>query len=217
MAAGRGERMGGVDKIFAPIAGRPLLKWVIEAFERSSVVDDIVIVLHEINLDQGKKLVTEGKYSKVRDVCLGGRRRQDSVARGLERLQGCDWVMIHDGARPCVTPELIERGLKEAKESGAAIAAVPAKDTVKIVGPDRIIEDTPNRELLWMAQTPQVFRLDLLSGAYQESSSDVTDDAVLVESLGNRVKVYMGSYDNIKVTTPGDLALAEVIILQRAS
>jgi 2-C-methyl-D-erythritol 4-phosphate cytidylyltransferase len=214
VAAGKGERMGGVDKVFAPVAGKPLLAWVIEAFEKCSVVQDIVVVLHETSLERGKALVTEGNYSKVVEVCPGGLRRQDSVARGLEKLRGCDWVVIHDGARPCVNPNLIEQGLREAKGTGAAIAAVPAKDTVKRVGPGLVIEETPNRESLWMAQTPQVFRWDIVSQAYREASFAVTDDAALVEGLGYEVKVYMGSYDNIKVTTPKDLALVELLMAQ---
>lgn len=214
VAAGKGERMGGMDKVFAPVAGKPLLAWAIEAFESCSAVQDVVVVLHEANLERGKRLVVEGGYSKVVEVCLGGLRRQDSVAQGLEKLRECGWVVIHDGARPCVNPNMIEQGLREAKGTGAAIAAVPARDTVKKVGAGMTIEETPKREILWMAQTPQVFRWDMIARAYQEASGDATDDAALVEGLGYEVKVYMGSYDNIKVTTPRDLALAELIMSQ---
>ena len=214
-AAGKADRMGETDKVFALIAGKPLLAWVVEAFEACPLVNDIVIVLNEKNIEQGRTLVDERGYSKVTELCVGGPRRQDSVARGLEQLRWCTWVIIHDGARPCVSRTLIERGLKEARGSGAAIAAVPVTDTVKRVGVDMVVEETPSRESLWVAQTPQVFRWDMITRAYREVvKADVTDDAALLEAIGHKVKVYMGSYDNIKVTTPQDLALAELILTQ---
>ena len=214
-AAGKADRMGETDKVFARIAGKPLLAWVVEAFEACPLVNDIVIVLNEKNIEQGRTLVDERGYSKVTELCVGGPRRQDSVARGLEQLRWCTWVIIHDGARPCVSRTLIERGLKEARGSGAAIAAVPVTDTVKRVGVDMVVEETPSRESLWVAQTPQVFRWDMITRAYREVvKADVTDDAALLEAIGHKVKVYMGSYDNIKVTTPQDLALAELILTQ---
>jgi 2-C-methyl-D-erythritol 4-phosphate cytidylyltransferase len=212
VAAGKSERMGGTDKVFASLAGKPLLAHVVEVFESCPAVDQIVVVLSDANLQEGRKLAGEEGSSKIVEVCPGGDRRQDSVAEGLARLGDCDWVVIHDGARPCVSADLIERGLSEAWETGAAIAAVPAKDTVKRVGADMLIQETPDRRSLWMAQTPQIFRRDIITKAYGDRKQDVTDDAALVESLGSSVKVYMGAYDNIKVTTPGDLALAEHIL-----
>ena len=212
VAAGRSERMGGVDKLFASLSGQPLLAHVLNVFQNCPRVDEIVLVLGETNLERGKNLLTERSYPKVTDVCLGGARRQDSVLEGLRRLESCSWVLLHDGARPCVTENLIVEGLSAAQETGAAIAAVPATDTIKIVGDSNLIESTPARETLWQAQTPQVFRRDLLLEAYKQVDSDVTDDAALVESLGYRVKVYRGSYDNIKVTSPRDLDIAELIL-----
>ncbi len=211
IAAGRGERMGGVDKMFAQIAGEPVLARVVSVFEACSLISRIVIVLGEQNLERGKKLVAEEGFSKVTDVCPGGKLRQDSVLSGLSRLGDCYWVVIHDGARPLVTVALIESGLEAAKESGAAVAAVPVSDTIKVAGDDRFVQGTPPRQHLWAVQTPQVFRSDIITRAYRKIRAEVTDDASLVERLGYRVKLHMGSYDNIKITTPNDLALAEII------
>lgn len=210
-AAGSSRRMGGADKVFALLGGKPILARVVDAFQGCNPVDQIVVVLSEQNLERGQQLVGGEGWSKVIDVCAGGRRRQDSVAAGLSRLSDCDWVVIHDGARPLVTVDLVNRGLEAAKETGAAVAAVPVTDTIKLVGDDRIVHQTPPRQNLWAVQTPQVFRTDIITEAYSRAIGDVTDDASLVEQLGYRVKIYMGSYDNIKVTTPDDLALAEVL------
>ncbi len=214
-AAGSSQRMGGVDKVFVELAGKPLLTYVLDVFQQCKVVDEVVLVLNQRNLEQGKRLVEEGGFAKVRGVCPGGERRQDSVAEGLKRLEGCQWVVIHDGARLCLTLDLIERGLGEARQTGAAIAAVPVKETIKIVEAEGTIQNTPRRENLWVAQTPQIFRFDIIREAYGQGKSEVTDDAALVEALGYKVRIYMGSYDNIKVTTPEDLALAETILKGR--
>ncbi len=207
--------MDGVDKIFAAVAGKPVLWQVLQIFQGCGVVDQAVVVLNEASVERGLRLVEEGKFSKVVAVCAGGQRRQDSVAEGLKRLDGCSWVVIHDGARPCLTVDLVEQGLREARLTGAAIAAVPLKETVKVVDSEGVIASTPRREILWAAQTPQIFRFDLITEAHRMVDGEVTDDASLVEALGHKVKVYMGSYDNIKVTTPEDLALAETILRMR--
>ena len=211
-AAGRGERMGGVDKIFAPLAGKPLLVWVVDAFQQCKLIDRIIVVLSEENLKQGERLVVERGWSKVSDVCMGGEERQQSVANGLKLLEDCHWVVIHDGARPLVTEALIEDGLEAAEESGAAVAAVPVTDTIKLAGDDGFVMGTPPRKSLWAVQTPQVFRFDIITEAHSKAKGMATDDAALVERLGYKVKLYMGSYDNIKITTPGDLALAEILL-----
>lgn len=212
VAAGESRRMGRIDKILAPLAGKPALAHVIDTFQRCKLVDRIILVVSKKNLKQCQKLVAEGRWPKVSDVCLGGRLRQDSVAAGLKRLGDCHWVIIHDGARPLITKDLIERGLKAAKETGAAVAAVPVIDTIKLASDNGLVLKTPPRQKLWAVQTPQVFRLDIIARAYQEAKEEVTDDASLVEGLGYKVKLYMGSYDNIKITTPRDLALAEVLL-----
>ncbi len=211
VAAGSSQRMGGVDKLWAKLGGKPVLARVIDVFQRCASIDQIVVVLSQPNLEPGQRLVAEQGWSKVTDVCPGGRRRQDSVVAGLSRLSHCSWVVIHDGARPLVTADLINHGLEAATETGAAVAAVPVTDTIKVAGDDQFVQGTPPRRNLWAVQTPQVFRFDIIAEAYRQTKYEVTDDARLVEQLGYRVKLYMGSYDNIKVTTPDDLALAEVL------
>jgi 2-C-methyl-D-erythritol 4-phosphate cytidylyltransferase len=208
-AAGSSRRMGGVDKVFAPLGGKPVLARVLDAFEGCDSVDQIVVVVSRKNLEPCRRLITGEGWSKPIEVCAGGRRRQDSVAAGLSQLNHCHWVVIHDGARPLVTKDLIERGLKAAKETGAAVAAVPVTDTIKVADVDGIVHQTPPRQNLWAVQTPQVFRFGLISEAYRRAEGEVTDDASLVEQLGYQVKLYMGSYDNIKITTPDDLLIAE--------
>ena len=211
VAAGESRRMEGMDKVFATLGGEPILMRATRAFQECPLIQQIVVVVSAENKEKCQHLVGKGEWSKVSDVCLGGKRRQDSVAAGLKRLKDCDWVVIHDGARPLVTVDLIERGLEAAGETCAAAAAVPVTDTIKVVGDDEIVCETPLRQNLRAVQTPQVFHLDIIKKAYQKANGDVTDDASLVEQAGYKVKLYMGSYDNIKITTPEDLALAEIL------
>ncbi len=211
VAAGESQRMSGADKVFALLGGKPVLARAVEPFQNCGAIDQIVIVVSEQNLERGKQLAAGEGWSKTTDVCPGGRRRQDSVLAGLNRLKNCQWVVIHDGCRPLVTAGLIEQGLAEARETGAAVAAVPVADTIKVAGDDRIVHQTPPRQNLWAVQTPQVFSYPIIAEAYQRARGDVTDDASLVEQVGYKVKLYMGCYDNIKITTPDDLILAEVL------
>lgn len=215
VAAGKSQRMAGTDKIFAPLAGQPVFLRVLQPFIDCSSVDRIVVVLNGRNYDEGKELIAAQNWDKEVAVCIGGRRRQDSVVAGLKLLGDCDWVIIQDGARPFVTVGLIEQGLEASKETGAAIAAVPAIDTIKLVDKDLLARQTLPRDNLWTCQTPQVFQYDLLVRAYREATAEVTDDAQIVEMSGGKVKLYMGSYDNIKITTPADLAIAEVLWKRR--
>jgi len=215
VAAGKGQRMGGMDKTFAPLGGRPLLAHTVAAFQNCPPIQQIVIVLSPHNLERGQRLGAEEGWSKVVALCPGGERRQDSVAQGLKRLSPCPWVVIHDGARPLVTPELIERGLMAAQETGAAVAATPVTDTIKLVSPQGLIQETPPRHHLWAVQTPQVFNYDIITAAHREAAEEATDDAALVERLGYKVKAFMGSYDNIKITTPEDLFLAQALLEKR--
>jgi 2-C-methyl-D-erythritol 4-phosphate cytidylyltransferase len=210
-AAGDSQRMGGVDKMFAPLAGRPVLARVIDTFQKCKRIDQIIIVMNSKNIEQCRRLVALEGWPKVKDVCLGGKQRQDSVAEGLKRLKYGEWVVIHDGARPLVTIDLIEKGLDMAKETGAAVAAVPVTDTIKVTGADAIVRQTLSRQNLRAVQTPQVFRIDVIVNTYRHVFGDVTDDASLVEKAGYKVKLYPGSYDNIKITTPADLAMAEAL------
>lgn len=211
VAAGSSERMGGVDKVFASLGGKPILARVLDAFEACPSVHQVVIVVSKQNLNRCRQLVAEKRWSKVTGVCPGGRHRQDSVAAGLSQLKNCNWVVVHDCARPLVAVDLIEQGLAEARETGAAVAAVPVTDTIKVAGDDKIVLQTLTRQNLWAVQTPQVFRFDIIAEAYRQAKGEVTDDASLVEQMGYKVKLYMGAYDNIKVTTPDDLTLAELL------
>jgi 2-C-methyl-D-erythritol 4-phosphate cytidylyltransferase len=213
-AAGRSERMGGGDKLFALVGGEPLLAHTLSAFQVCRGVGRVVLVLSPENMERGRELVAEAGFNKVAAVRQGGERRQDSVRNGLEALASCQWVVVHDGARPLVTAELIERGLEAAKETGAAIAALPIGDTVKEVEPLGVIRRTLSRGQLWAAQTPQVFRYDILREAHQRAQGEATDDAALVEKLGYQVKVFEGSPRNIKVTTATDLAVVEALLAQ---
>ena len=217
VAAGRSTRMGGVDKTFVPILGVPLVAHSIDCLESYTQVDQIVLVLAEESLNQGRELVQKRGYRKVTDVCAGCQRRQDSVRNGLELLYPCDWVLVHDGARPCLDEAMLQRGLDAAAECGSAVAGVPVNDTIKLVSPDRMVSQTPDRSLLWAAQTPQVFRYDLLLEAHRTCTEDVTDDAAMVEALGHPVKMFQGSFQNIKVTTVDDLVIAEVFLKAASS
>jgi 2-C-methyl-D-erythritol 4-phosphate cytidylyltransferase len=216
VAAGSSSRMGGVDKIFAPVLGAPLITHALDALEAFPPVSEIVLVLDEGSQEQGDSLVRERAYRKVSRTCAGGPRRQDSVRRGLESLTPCEWVIVHDGARPCLDRRMLWRGLKAARKSGASAAGVPVKDTIKVVSPRRLVADTPPRARLWAAQTPQVFRYDLLLEAHRNCARTVTDDAAMVEGMGHPVRMFLGSYENLKVTTPEDLAVAEAFLRSRA-
>lgn len=210
VAAGTSQRMVGTNKLFASLMGRPLLAWSVDTCQMCRLVRQIILVLNDEDLARGQKLKKERNWSKV-TLCRGGPLRQDSVREGLKQLRDCDWVVIHDGARPFLTPDLIENGLKVADEFGAAVAAVPTKDTIKLVGNGNLIKETLQRDRLWAAQTPQIFSFDIISRAYENLTTEVTDDAAAVERLAYKVHLYLGDNKNIKVTTPEDLALARVI------
>jgi len=208
--------MAGVDKTFTLVLGLPLVAYSLEQFEAFPPVSEIVLVLAEQSLGQGRDLVRSREFRKVSHICAGGERRQDSVWNGLQALTPCDWVIVHDGARPCLDQPLLQRGLEAAKESGAAVAGAPVKDTIKVVSAQEMVTDTPDRDSLWAAQTPQVFRYDLLQEAHCCCSQTVTDDAAMVESLGHPVKMFFGSHQNLKVTTPEDLIIVEALLRERA-
>ncbi len=214
VAAGRSSRMDGADKIFAPLLGAPLIAHTVERFESHHQIDEIALVLAEDSVERGRELSAARGWRKVTRVCRGGERRQDSVYNGLAALSRPGLAVIHDGARPCLDDATIDRGILAAARHGAAVAGMPVKDTIKRVSPDLLIEDTPERARLWAAQTPQVFRYDLLMEAHRARRDDVTDDAAMVESLGHPVRMFEGTYENIKVTTAGDLTIAETFLRQ---
>jgi 2-C-methyl-D-erythritol 4-phosphate cytidylyltransferase len=208
LAAGASSRMG-VDKMWAPLDGMPVVGWSIKTLASMPAISSLVVA------------VPLGVEARMRDllqslgvhglVVTGGAERQDSVRSALEACPGADWVAIHDGARPLVTADIVERGLAAARDTGAAIAAVPVTDTIKVVAAGRIVA-TPNRGTLWAAQTPQVFRREIILRAHERAAGTASDDAALVEALGIPVRVFQGAYGNIKVTTPVDLQIAATLL-----
>jgi 2-C-methyl-D-erythritol 4-phosphate cytidylyltransferase len=215
LAAGSSSRFGA-DKLLAPLAGQPLLRHTLAAMEACAVVNDTILVVSPERVDEFGALVREWGITKLRRVCAGGARRQDSVFNGLQAADSI-WVVIHDAARPMVTPSLVDRCLMAAAETGAAICGVPVADTLKAVDVDGHIQYTIRRAEVWAAQTPQVFRRDLLLAAHELVVEDVTDDASMLERIGHPVRMVEGASWNLKVTQPDDLALAEGILWERGA
>lgn len=220
VAAGRSERMGGADKVTVELVGRPLIAWPLAAFRRCDAISGVIVVAGRSSVSRISALVEEWRFDNVVDVVPGGDTRQQSVRAGIDAATRADIVAIHDAARALVTPELIARGVALARESGAAVCAVPARDTVKEAdGDPPVVRATPERARMWLAQTPQVFDRALLLRAHDaaSASADATDDAALVEALGHAVRVYEGASWNLKITTPDDLLVAEALLRARLS
>lgn len=217
VAGGKGTRLGAkCNKQFVPLKGKPLVAHTLGQFQDCPLIDEIILVVgkDEIPYTQQQVIAPYG-FDKVTVIVEGGTERVDSVQAGLKAITGpCDLVAIHDGARPFITQEVLKRTLEAAAKYGAAIAAVPVKDTIKRVDPQGQVVETPPRDRLWSVQTPQVFQYGLLLEAYGKNISHqgLTDDASLFERLGWPVQVVMGDYQNIKITTPEDLAVAEIIL-----
>lgn len=222
LAAGRGKRMNSsVQKQFMELGGRPLITYALEAFERSGI-DRIVLVTGAEDLDYCRREIVEAfGFIRVTDVVAGGKERYHSVYEGLKALKdgGISHVLIHDGARPMLTEEIIRNAEAGAEEYGACVIAVPVKDTIKEGDEEQFAAATPRRDRLWQVQTPQAFSYPLILEAYEklmsreEYQQGVTDDAMVVETMTDtRVKLVMGDYRNIKVTTPEDLVLAEAFL-----
>ncbi len=212
VAAGESSRMGGLDKVFAPLLGKPLVAHSLDALAAVPGLTDAVLVLSAGALDRGRRLLADGPWPASWRACEGGPRRQDSVRRGLEAMGEVDWVVVHDAARPCAEAGLVAAVLDAARETGAAVAAVRVTDTIKVVDAGGTVVETLDRERLWAVQTPQAFRRDLLARAHAGGGADATDDAALVERLGHPVRVAPGAASNLKVTTPTDLVLVEAIL-----
>ena len=212
VAAGRSTRMGGTDKTFAEIHGIPLVAHTLRRLAGSAAVSRIALVVAEDAVARAKAMVEQHRIDKIVAVCAGGERRQDSVYAGLLALGDCRWVAVHDGARPCITGDVLDRALQAAQRCSAAVAAVPVKDTIKVVGDDDVVTGTPERSTLWAAQTPQVFEYHLLMRAHQSALSEYTDDAGMVEALGHPVRIFLGSYENLKVTTAEDLVFVSHLL-----
>lgn len=216
VAAGSSRRMGR-DKLWLPLSGRITLAHTLDVFQASPVIDTIILVTSAERHEEASLLCKEMRWHKVVAIVPGGARRQDSVRQGLDTLAlhqpECQWVMIHDAARPFVTQTMLEEGLHSAQLHQASIAAVPVKDTIKIVQDNQILS-TPDRSQLWAVQTPQVFAFPLIHQAHHHpiAQEDMTDDASLLERLGQKVTIFPGSYTNIKITTQEDLLFAEAFL-----
>lgn len=220
-AAGQGIRLNSdIPKPLLKIGAKPAIIYSLESLCKYSLVKDIIIVANLSNIKGIKQQIKRYKIKKIKDIVLGGKRRQDSVRNGLSAADSrADFVLIHDAARPFIGIEVLPVLIKQAKKYGAAIVGVPVKATIKEVRSLRsmghgslIVKRTIDRENLWEVQTPQVFKKDLLLEAYDRfGDSDVTDDAMLLEKMGVKVGMVFGSYDNIKITTPEDLIIAQAI------
>lgn len=210
VAAGSGSRMKrDINKQFIKLDGKEIIAYTIEKFYKSEDIDDIVIVIKE-NEEKYfiENIINKYGFDNIK-LAYGGKERQDSVYNGIKKLnRNCEIVLIHDGARPFVNEDIIKNSIEEAKENNAVVVGVPVKDTIKVVDSDGNIVDTPNRSLLWSVQTPQSFKYEIITRAYEYAYSNDyygTDDAMLVEHIGYNVKMIEGSYDNIKITTEEDL------------
>ena len=213
VAAGNASRMGGIDKVMAPLLGQPMIAHTVRAFQDSDIIREIVIVTRQ-DLRESILELCRG-YDKVKAVVVGGASRQESVSRGLDALsKKVKLAAIQDGARPLVTQEVIDRTVRAANTYGAAAPAVAVKDTVKIVN-GTLGTETPDRSALRAVQTPQVFDMDLLKGALRRAflvNADITDDCSAVERLGMTVRIVEGDERYLKVTTPMDLKIAQLLM-----
>lgn len=217
-AAGRGTRMGADRcKQLIELDGQPILAHTLRAFEDCNSVSDVILVVSKEIFPFCSQYILP-RFPKVDKVVFGGEKRQDSVFKGLKAVRAdTEIVVIHDGSRPFVTAEQIDRSIDVCREVRAVVTAVPVKETVKSVA-NRLVERTLDRSRLWLAQTPQTFYFPLIYDAHKKAQQDgdyATDDAALVERLGIEVAVVEGSYQNIKITTPEDLAVAQVILARR--
>jgi 2-C-methyl-D-erythritol 4-phosphate cytidylyltransferase len=217
-AAGKGRRMNSrISKPFIPISGKPILAYTIDKFEKCKSIDKIyLIVSPEEKEICHKNILLRYNFSKVQELIDGGDTRQDSIYNGLKELdKDTDIVVIHDGARPLIEETIIQDSIEKAQKYGAAITAIPIKDTVKKSKNNFYINKTLNREEIWRAQTPQTFKYDIILTAYHQAYKDkylATDDAAIVERYGHKVKLIIGPEENIKITTPFDLIMAEVFL-----
>jgi 2-C-methyl-D-erythritol 4-phosphate cytidylyltransferase len=220
-AAGAGKRMGkALAKQFLALGDKPILAHTLLAFQRASEIDEIIPILSEEDLETCLREIIEAYHiTKVKTLVVGGKERQDSVVNGLHKLEkDAAIVLVHDGVRPFVTPEMIKEAVDYAKRGECVAMGVPIKDTIKEVNDQGMVRHTLDRSRLWAIQTPQAFPAKALKRAYEEASKQRvygTDDATIVERMGGSVRVLMGSYENIKITTPEDLMLAEEILKRR--
>ena len=218
VAAGQSTRMGGGDKNLLHLCGKPALRWTLEAFAASADIDALVVVTGADRVEHYRALCTQWGMGKPITVTEGGATRTESVRRGLTALPaGCDIVAVQDAARPCVTGAIIAAAIASARQRGSGVAAIACRDTIKVAEPDGRVLSTPERSTLWQVQTPQCFRTAELIAAYDALTGDQspTDDAALMELAGHTVYLSPGSADNLKLTTPEDVALCEDILRRR--
>lgn len=219
VAAGAGRRIGGaIPKTYLPIAGRALILRTLDRMLSARSVTDLVLVVSAEDIDYCRQLIASDVALNSRAIMLqtGGATRQESVRRGLETVSAdAELVLIHDGARPFISAPLIDRCIEAARVHGAAVVGLPARDTIKRVGADGLVQSTPERAGLWEIQTPQIFHRELIVAAHQWAARqglEATDDAMVVERMGKPVFVVEGERTNFKITVPEDLLLAEALI-----
>lgn len=215
VCAGNSTRMGGVNKILMPLGDRLVIGVTMQAFQACGSVSEIVIVAREADIPAIKAEAEAAGITKLTACTVGGATRQESVINGVKQIsKEAQLVAVHDGARPLVKPEHIEKVIKDASVFGGATLGVPVKDTIKTVN-DGLISDTPPRKFLYITQTPQIFKRQLYFEGIDfalEHGLDFTDDCQLVEAIGGKVAMTTGDYTNIKITTPEDIKLAEVLL-----
>lgn len=219
LAAGQGKRMHSkVQKQFLEIGQKPIVYYSLHCFQESPRIQEIILVTSKEMIPYcEKEIVKKYGFGKVTRIVEGGKERYDSVYAGLKACKDTDFVFIHDGARPFITVEMVERGYQAVVKTGACVLGMPSKDTVKLADEEGYIKETPDRKIVWNVQTPQIFSYKLICTAYesiqQKDMSNVTDDAMVVEQeTGTRILLVEGSYQNIKITTPEDLAVAEAFL-----
>lgn len=222
LAAGKGRRMNSsVQKQFLELQGKPLVYYSLSCFQNSPLIDHIILVTGEDSISYCKnEIVDRYELTKVTRIVPGGKERYDSVYAGLLACEDTDYVFIHDGARPFITEDILQRGLDGVKQKGACVVGMPSKDTVKIADSQNYVQETPDRNHVWMVQTPQIFSYSLIRGAYEsirkKDMRGITDDAMVAEKeTGISVLLVEGSYKNIKITTPEDLMVAEAFLEEK--
>jgi len=217
LAAGKGNRMGAkINKQFLTIKEKPILYYTLKAFCECKSINEVVLVAAKSEIEFCREdIVDKYEFTKVKAIVEGGAERQHSVLNGLKAIEDCEVVLIHDGARPFITEAIIENGIKNARLYGAATCGVNPKDTIKVKNDKGFSHETLNRNNLFIVQTPQCFKYDLILNCHEKLNREsiaVTDDTMVAERYGHRVFLYDGSYNNIKITTPEDLIIGERIL-----
>ena len=219
LSAGQGKRMGmSIQKQYIQIEGKPVVYYALEQFQKSELIDEIILVVGQGQEEFCRdEIVKKYNLNKVKAIVEGGAERYHSVFKGLQYILHDGYVFIHDGARPFITQDIIEKAYENVCQYKACVVGMPVKDTIKIVDEDQFTKETPNRSYVWQIQTPQVFDIELVKEAYsklmESENNQITDDAMVVETmLGKKSKLVKGSYENIKITTPEDLDIARLFL-----